>query len=415
MTAASSAVTERTGSRSIAFAIVVMLFFAWGFINANNDPLIAALLHAFSLTYTQSISVQLVSFLAFIVLSMPTAGLLARIGAPRTILTGLAAMACGCVIVASSNRVPSFAIILCGLFVLAGGVVALQVAANPLAATMGPAERSHFRLTLAQSFNALGAVLGVHFGAWTMLGGVRPEALDIAAVSHAFLMIGAALIVLAGLILLVRRALVVPPDDTAPPASDGRSAAWRSRWALAGAGAIALYVGAEVSIGSMLVLFLATPEGFGISLAASSGYVANAYWGGALIGRFFGSWMLRRIAARQLLPVAAVAAALLCGLSLVLPGRLGGWCLLGVGLFNSIMFPTIFTLTLERSTASHASTSGLLCGAIGAGAILPLFAATLADHIDLRASFGAPLVGYVYVAYFAIAISRSATALPAEV
>lgn len=397
--------------RTIAFPAVVLLFLAWGFINANNDPLIAALLHVFGLSFTQGISVQLVSFLAFATMSLPLAALLARIGAVRTILTGLVAMATGCAIIGSAGWAPHFPVILAALFVLASGVVALQVAANPLAATLGPPERSHFRLTLAQSFNALGVVLGVHYGAWSMLGGPAGAAPNLAAISRAFLAIGAALVLLASLIVLARRQFAAEPlVGTAPPRGS-RFEAWRSRWAVGGAGAIALYVGAEVSVGSMLVLYLATPQALGLTLAESGSYVANFYWGGALVGRFVGSWLLRHIAARRLLLVAAVAAASLCALSLILPGHFGGWCLLSIGLFNSIMFPTIFTLTLERSSASHAATSGLLCAAIGAGAVLPLLAGVLADRFGLGWSFAAALAGYLYVAAFAVALSRARTGI----
>ena len=397
---------EKTASRA-AFPAVVLLFFAWGFLNANNDPLIAASLHVFGLTFTQGISVQLVSFLAFVILSLPMAAMLARIGAAHTILAGLAAMAAGCAIVGAAGWAPHFTLILGGLFVLAGGVVALQVAANPLAATMGPPARSHFRLTLAQSFNALGAVLGVHYGAWSMLGGGSGAAPSVAAVSRTFLLLAATLAVLAAMILLVRRQLAMTPPAVAAPRPGRRFEALRSRWAIGGAGAIAFYVGAEVSIGSMLVLYLATPQGLGLSLAASGAHVANFYWGGALAGRFIGSWMLRHVAARRLLLVAAAAASLLCGSSLIVPGQVGGWCLLAIGLFNSIMFPTIFTLTLERSTAPPAATSGLLCAAIGAGAILPLLAGLIADHVGLGWSFAAALAGYLYIAAFAVAISRA--------
>ncbi len=388
-------------SRAAAFPAVVLLFFAWGFVNANNDPLIAALLHVFGLTFTQGISVQLVSFLAFITMSLPMAALLARIGAPRTILTGLAAMAAGCTIVGGAGWAPHFVLILGGLFVLASGVVALQVAANPLAAAMGPPARSHFRLTLAQSFNALGAVLGVHFGAWSMLRNDSGALPGLAAISHVFLALAAMLVVLALLTLSLRRQLAVAPPVAAPPSPVKRFEAWRSRWAIGGAGAIACYVGAEVSIGSMLVLYLATPQSLGLTLAESGAWVANVYWGGALAGRFIGSWMLRHVAARHLLLAAAIAATLLCGASLILPGHVGGWCLLSIGLFNSIMFPTIFTLTLERSTASPAATSGLLCAAIGAGAFLPLLAGLIADHAGLGWSFAAALAGYLYIAAFA--------------
>lgn len=388
-----------------AFAPVTALFFAWGFICANNDPLVAAMRAIFRLSYTAALFTQIVFFLAFATMSLPAAALLARLGALRTIFAALATMILGCLIVQGTAWVPHFALVLAGLFVLATGIVALQVTANPLAALLGPSEHSHFRLVLAHSFNSLGVICGVHFGARVILAGdgLQPGAtqLDgVTAVNRAFLIITALLMVLALLVAMVRRQI-----GTAQMADRQRAKlldAMRSRQALLGAGGIALYVGAEVTIGSMLIFHLASPDTLDLTLANAGAFVASFYWGGALVGRFAGSWALRHVSAPRLLAVAAAIAALLCASALVAPGPAGAWCLLAVGLFNSVMFPTIFSITLERSDAPAPATSGLLCLAIGWGAVLPLFAGQIADHFGLQWSFAVALAAYAYILVFAV-------------
>jgi MFS transporter, FHS family, L-fucose permease len=398
-----------------------MLFFAWGFICANNDPLIAALRRIFDLSYTEALLTQIVFFAAFGTISLPAAALLARAGAVRTMLIALAAMIAGCLAIQATAWAPWFPVVLASLFVLAAGIATLQVAANPLAAALGRPERSHFRLTLAQSFNSLGVVAGVYFGAHFILGGdvfrgtepVVGEAArtaGLAAIRNAFLTIALFVLLLAAALWFVRG-----PIEAGAPAPEQRPRvldALRSRWALAGAVTLALYVGAEVSIGSMMINFLASPETLGLPLATASIYLANFYWGGALVGRFIGSWLLTRAGAAQLLAGAALAAATLCAAALLVPGPVAAWCALAVGLFNSIMFPTIFSLTLERSSAAPPATSGLLCVAISGGAVIPLLTGQAADRAGLGWMLAVPLVAYLAVMGFAVACSRFRSGTP---
>ncbi|NIJ20361.1 FHS family L-fucose permease-like MFS transporter [Sphingomonas naasensis] len=400
--------TSGRGRVGGAFAPVTALFFAWGFVSANNDPLIAAMRAIFHLSYTAALFTQIVSFVAFATMSLPLAWVLGRVGALRTILAALATMLLACLILQGTALVPHFALVLAGLFVLASGVVGLQVAANPLAALLGPPERSAFRLTLAHGFNALGMVCGVHFGARLILGseGLRAgatQAAGIGAVSRAFLIIAAILLGLVLLVALARRQIAAVA--IAAPAGARLRDALHARWALLGAGGIALYVGAEVTIGSLLILYLAAPQGAGLSLADAGARVASFYWGGALVGRFAGSWALRHLPAARLLAAAATVAAALCAGALLMQGPSSAWCLMAVGLFNSVMFPAIFALTLERSTASASATSGLLCAAIGAGAVVPLLAGQIADRIGLHWSFAVALLAYCYILGFAVAAS----------
>lgn len=330
----------------------------------------------------------------------------------RTILLALGSMLAGCLVIQVVRWAPAFGVVVAGLFLLAAGVATLQVAANPLAASLGPPEQRHFRLTLAHSLNSLGMVCGVHFGAQFLLAGVNlapavvpDRAAGALTIAHAFLVIGGFILGLALLMLAVRRTI----DGAVPPPAPGGNLgeALRSRWAIAGAVAIGLYVGAEVSIGSVLIPFLSAPDTLGLPAATASAYVANLYWGGALAGRFLGSWALRFVPAAWLLALFAGSAAALCLAALVLPGPAAAWCVLAIGLFNSILFPAVFGLTLERSGVSEAATSGLLCVAIGAGAVLPFLVGRIADLAGLGWTFVIPMMGYVYILGFAFRAAAS--------
>ncbi|MGN6057643.1 MAG: sugar MFS transporter [Sphingomicrobium sp.] len=408
-----SAAGEQKKQVIFAFAAVTTLFFAWGFITSNNDPLIVALRAAFRLDYTEALLTQIVFFLAYGLLSLPAAWLTSRLGAVDTILGSIGLMAIGCLLVVVSTRAADFLPILAALFVLAAGFTALQVAANPLAAELGEPERSHFRLNFAQAFNSLGVVIGVHFGSIVMLGdpalrGISKRVMDhrhraevLHAVESAFLIMAGLLLALLVFFALLRRFLIrVAPNH--PTLAPGRMfEALRSRWAVFGAVAIGLYVGAEVSIGSIMINFLNQPRILGLPFDDAGAYLANFYWGGALCGRLVGTALLTRIRATPLLGACGITAALLCLTVLSMHRPVAGYAALAVGFFNSIMFPTIFTLTLERSGVSQSSTSGLLCVAIFGGAVLPMAVGAIADRFGLSASFAVPLVAYVVIAFFA--------------
>lgn len=397
-----------------AFIAVTALFLAWGFVSSNNDPLIMALRAAFDLNYTQGLTIQLVGFAAFGLVSLPAAALGNRLGPVGTILLALGTMLAGCLLVRLALPLGSYGAVLAALFVLAAGIVALQVAANPLAAGLGPPASSHFRLSFAQAFNSLGVVLGAHFGSRIMLGerimaarqghltdaAQRSEALG--AVSHAYGLMALVLVGLAGFVLAARGRIAAAAAALPPAQPPAVLAALRSRWALAGAGAIALYVGAEVSIGSIMIAFLHQSRIMGLPLELGGQYLANLYWGGALVGRFVGAALLTRLPAPRLLATCAGTAALLCVAALGGHGPAAGYAALGVGLFNSIMFPTIFSLTLERSRAPQGSVSGLLCLAIAGGGVLPLLVGRLADMESLSAAFAVPALAYGLIAGFAI-------------
>ena len=399
---------------AFAFAAVASLFFAWGFITSNNDPLIVALRAAFSLDYTEALLIQIIFFLAYGLLSLPAAWLSGRIGPIDTILVALALMAGGCLAVVVSTDSSAFWPILAALFVLAAGFTTLQIAANPLAAELGPPERSHFRLSFAQAFNSLGVVLGVHFGSLVMLGDpiLRMPAVPVmdsarrsqvlASVDTAFLMMAALLGALLLAFAALRKFLIAAGPDHRGQTL-GKFAALRSRWAVFGAIAIGLYVGAEVSIGSIMINFLNQQHVLGLPLETAGNYLANFYWGGALCGRIVGTLLLTRVRPALLLATCGLAAALLCVTVLLGSGPVSGYAALSIGLFNSIMFPTIFSITLERSGVSQSATSGLLCVAIFGGAVLPLAVGAMADRFGLSLAFVIPLAAYAVIAAFALA------------
>jgi FHS family L-fucose permease-like MFS transporter len=400
-----------------AFTSVTTLFFAWGFITSMIDPLIPSVRGIFSLSLAESMLTQFAFFMAYGVVSLPAAALVARTGYGRSILIALAAMVAGCLVIPLATHLRTYELVLVALFIIASGITVLQVAANPLAAALGPPDRSHFRLTFSQAFNSLGTVIGPYLGATVMLrGGVfgGDGTADAAAqqgeslrnIDTSFLII-VALIVLLGVLMFRFRARL---DGAAPPPATGSTVspltALRSRWAVLGAAAIFLYVGAEVSIGSMMTNFLHGSDVLGVSIDRA-GQLVSLYWLGAMVGRFIGSALLTRIPAARLLAIAAGVAALLCLTVSQVGGELAAGAALSIGLFNSIMFPVIFTVTLERSTASSAATSGLLCMAIVGGAILPVLSGLIGDTAGLHTAFLLPMAAYACISFIAMAAAKA--------
>jgi FHS family L-fucose permease-like MFS transporter len=403
-----------------AFATVTTLFFMWGFVTASIDPLVPSVKAVFSLTYAESMLTQFAFFLAYGVISLPAAFVLEKVGYAWTILFALAAMLAGCLLMPVATHFNAYWFVLVALFVIAGGITQLQVAANPLAALLGPPKGSHFRLTLSQTFNSLGTVIAPIIGSYLILrGGVFEGAISAASrdvtlrnVDTQFIAIAVILVLLGLFLWRLRRLLHVPHEMDDANASP--FAAFASRWALFGGLAIFLYVGAEVSIGSIMINFLHAPAIMNVSFA-EAGRLLSFYWGGAMVGRALGSAVLIRVRADRVLAAAAAVAMLLClvvtqqsGLVTLMfggvtAGQVAGFAAIAIGFFNSIMFPTIFTLTLERSSAPTPSTSGLLCMAIVGGAVLPVITGYTADHAGLTLAFFVPLVSYVCIAIFALA------------
>jgi FHS family L-fucose permease-like MFS transporter len=416
-------VHDTARSQRLAFASIATLFFAWGFITVCIDPLIASLKAIFELSYTEVMLTQFAFFLAYGVVSLPAAALIARLGYARSLLAALVLMTAGCLSVLIATSLASFRLVLLAIFVIASGITILQVAANPLAALLGPPARAHFRLTLSQAFNSLGTAMAPYLAASIMLsggifaaggsgpsaGGARLESLR--HIDLAFVLIAVMVAALAVFVWLARRRFQSAPVVASSDQHGRVGAALRSPWALLGSTAIFLYVGAEVSIGSTLTNFLHQADVLGISVEGA-GKLVSLYWGGAMLGRFVGSALLTRVRASVLLVSAAAAAALLCLTVNQATGEVAGWAAVAVGLCNSIMFPVIFTLTLERSSAAAAATSGLLCVSIVGGAVLPLWVGRIADLQGLRTAYLVPLVAYVCIGLFGAAAARKRVTEP---
>jgi FHS family L-fucose permease-like MFS transporter len=420
-----------------AFAIVTTLFFAWGFITSLVDPLVAAVKGIFTLTNFQAQASASAFFLAYFVMSLPAAALVARLRATSAVLLALITMVAGCLVMLGAANIGSYWLVLLGLFVLASGITVLQVAANPLAAALGRPERSHFRLVLSQTFNSFGTFLGPLLGAHLFLKGVEVKggaALDPAIRAQALAGIDQAYLWLSGLLALLalffwlgrgRVAAAAP----APAVGGGITTAFASRWALFGAAAIFLYVGAEVAIGTQMALLLnsdavwgQSEAPFGVPLVGwlmgsdgvpgvslqEAGKAVALYWGGAMIGRAIGSSLLTRVRAHRLLGLFTAIACAMCLYVVAVGGVSAGFVALSIGLFNSIMFPVIFTLTLERSTAGTEATSGLLCTAIVGGALVPLLVGQLSDANGYTAALVVPAACYALLCGFALAAGRAA-------
>lgn len=416
MTAIPSAKPKGTG---LAFAYITTLFFAWGFVTSLIGPLIAAVRRVFDLSYTEATLTTFAWFIAYGIASIPAAAILGRLGYSQAIIVALVTMVAGCLIVPIATLADFYPGVLIALFVIASGVTLLQVGANPLVAALGAPKSSHARLNFSQFFNSLGTTLGPLIAAPILLtGGVfaadaiitdpATRAESLRSIDLAFLAVGLFFAVVAGFIFTARKTI-----NAAAPAStaDDRVSplvALKSPWAIFGAIAIFVYVGAEVTIGDLLTNFLHSPEILNLPLATAGSMVAW-YWGGAMVGRLVGGLlMLTKIPATTILIVNTAVAAALCLLVTQSSGTTAAYAAIAIGFFNSIMFPTIFTLTLERSTAPVPATSGLLVFGIIGGAILPPIAGHIADNsATLNPVFYVPLIGYLLLVGFAFAAARA--------
>lgn len=401
-----------------AFIAVTTLFFAWGLITSLIDPLVAAVKGIFTLTDMEAQLSASAFFIAYALISFPAAVLIARIRAVPAILLALAIMIAACLIMLGAANIAQYSLVLLGLFVLASGITVLQVAANPLAAALGAPEKSHFRLTLAQTFNSFGTFIGPYVGAVLFLEGlevkegtlVTEEARQNAllGIDMAYFWICGLLLLLLAFFFLSRRTVAAAAPEPAPAKGIGAmiADAVSSRWCLLGGAAIFLYVGAEVAIGTQMALFLNDDGVWGITLQDAGKFV-SFYWGGAMVGRAIGSLLLARFDAARLLAIFTAIACAMCLYVVAVGGVSAGYVALAIGLLNSIMFPVIFTLTLERSTASEQATSGFLCTSIVGGAVLPPLVGLVSGATGYITAMLLPAACYALLVLFAVKASRT--------
>ncbi|MBT0587410.1 sugar MFS transporter [Alteromonas oceanisediminis] len=402
MSSASESHVDVSSDQRFALISLTTLFFMWGFITCLNDILIPYLKGAFDLNYTQAMLVQFCFFGAYFIVSIPAGALVRRIGYQLGIVTGLVTASFGCFMFIPAANLHIYGLFLVALFVLAAGITILQVSANPYVTALGKPDTASSRLTMTQAFNALGTTVAPFFGAWLIFSGVESEIITSAElVKTPYLLLAAALLALAVVFAVLKLPRMAQHNDISKPAVS----AWRYSHLTLGAIAIFVYVGAEVAIGSFLVNFLAQPDVAGLTEAQASKVIAY-YWGGAMVGRFIGAVVMQYISAAKVLTFNACMAVglILCAVSFSGPAAM--WAILAVGLFNSIMFPTIFSLALKDLKGSTSQGSGILCLAIVGGAIVPLLQGVLADQIGLQLAFALPIICYLYIAYYGAYGSR---------
>jgi len=424
-------VPSRTGGGAAVQAaglsgFVFALFFFFGGITSLNDVLIPKLKGLFSLGYGEVMLVQSAFFIGYLVVSIPAGSLVARIGYLRAASVGLLTMAAGCLLFMPAARSASFAAFLGALFVVAAGITIVQVVANPLISILGRPETAHSRLTFAQAFNSLGTTVFPFIGASMFLGSIASvdpatlspsaraafQVTEAAVVSHAYLALAVILTLLAALVWTQSKRLTEDRGE----AVDLRGALdllRRPRFAF-GMACLFLYVGAEVAIGSLLVNYLVEPDTLGLSPQSAGQHLAY-YWGGAMVGRFLGAALLRLFSPGKMLASAASIVLVLLIVSANSQGAVAGWTLLAVGLFNSIMFPTIFSLANERLGARTAEGSGLICVAIVGGAVVPPLTGHVADATSLAFALVVPAICYAGIAAFGWYARRPATEMPPKV
>lgn len=404
----SAAPPEATQRPNYAFALssLTSLFFMWGLISSLNDILIPRLKSAFELSYAEAMLIQFCFFFAYFVVSVPAGRLVSALGYKTGIVIGLLVTAMGCVGFYPSAGYHSYPLFLSSLFVLASGITILQVAANPYVTVLGPAQTASSRLTMTQAFNSLGTTVGPWLGGILILGEAA-EAAGGGAESVQMPYLG-----LAGLLVLlavVMAALNLPRLADLAEGDDGDDAeilpdadsAWGYSHLVLGAIGIFVYVGAEVSIGSFLVNFFSEDHIAGLEEVEAAKYV-SFYWGGAMVGRFIGAIAMRTVSAGKALAFNATMATVFVLLTVSSTGSLAMWAIILVGLCNSIMFPTIFSLAIAGLGRHTSQGSGILCLAIVGGAVLPLLQGFLADAFGIQRAFLLAVFCYVYIAFYGL-------------
>ena len=398
-----------------ALAIVTSLFFMWGFVTVLNDILVPHLKAIFDLSYAKVMLIQFAFFSAYFIFSIPSAKLIDWIGYKRTMVVGLMTMGFGALLFLPAASAASYVLFLGALMVLAAGITALQVAANPYVAVLGPERTGSSRLNLTQAFNSLGTTIGPYLGGLLILS-ANPKSLDelrqmpgaalqayrvqeASSVKVPYLIIGLALILLGIVIGMIK--LPAMPHAERHGETGAKTSLWKYRHLVLGTIGIFVYVGGEVSIGSFLINYFTQKNIGNVTEVAAAGFVAY-YWGGAMVGRFIGSAILQKVETRIVLGIAAASACTLVIISMLTEGHLAMWSIILVGFFNSVMFPSIFTLGIAKLGPLTGDGSGMLIMAIVGGAIVPVVQGALADQIGIHHAFFIPALCYVYILYYAV-------------
>jgi FHS family L-fucose permease-like MFS transporter len=403
---------------------VYALFFIFGGITSLNDVLIPKLKDLFTLSYAEVMLVQSAFFTAYFLISIPASAVLRKVGYMRAATLGLLTMAAGCLLFIPASTTALFPVFLFALFVLASGITVVQVVANPLISRLGPAATAHSRLTFAHSFNSIGTTIFPYVGSIVILGAlstIDPTTLDPIArsayrtrethvVMVSYLALALAIGIVASFVWMWRKRLVEGPVDRVS-FFGALDLLRRPRFAV-GALCIFLYVGAEVAIGSIIVSYLMQADVLSLGQRAAGEHVPF-YWGGAMVGRFVGTALLRVVSPGKLLAFAGGVAMLLLLVSANTTGAISAWSLLSIGLFNSIMFPTVFALASEGLGVRAPEGSGVIATAIVGGAVVPLLMGAAADGAGLKLALVVPALCYAVIAGYGLYTRRSAATVDA--
>ncbi len=401
--------TSQSGNYGFALTSLTSLFFMWGFITCLNDILIPHLKGVFDLSYSQAMLVQFCFFGAYFIVSLPAGVIVKKLGYQKGIVLGLVIAAIGCLGFYPAAEMHSYPVFLFALFVLASGITLLQVSANPYVSMLGDAKTASSRLTMTQAFNSLGTTVAPFFGAFLILNHAA-NSMSVQASAEAvqvpYIFLAAMLLGLAAIFAWLKLPnLSVVEDKEANSTAKDEGSAWQHSHLVLGAIGIFVYVGAEVSIGSFLVNFFAEPSIAGLEESEAAKYIAY-YWGGAMVGRFIGAAVMQKIAAGKALFFNSALAVALILVATLSSGKIAMMAILLVGLCNSIMFPTIFSLAINGLGKHTSQASGILCLAIVGGAIIPLIQGLLADSIGIQPSFYLPILCYLFIAYYGLVGSK---------
>ena len=418
----------RTDTR--AMSVATALFFMVGFLTCLNDVVSPHLKSIFALNYREVQMIPFCFFFSYFVFSYPGGKLVDKYGYKKTMVVGLLVMACGAAGFLPAAQFALFPIFLAALVVLAAGMTVVQVAVNPYVTVIGPTATASSRLNLAQAFNSVGTFIAPYVGSLLILGGPAPEppehvrlmdavqlqfyrASQAHTVRLPYIIITVALILIAIALAAIKLKTQTGASENTQDFRPGAfsealnqpQSIWKHPWVILGAIGIFTYVGAEVSIGNLLINYMGLPEIAGLREALAAKFLV-CYWGGAMLGRFIGSAVLQKVRTAPVLAAAAVCACCLATTSVLTHGHLAMATLLAVGFCNSIMFPSIFTLGIQDLGPLTSKGSSLLIAAIVGGALIPLAQGALADRIGLHPSFIIPAVCYIYIAGFGFASIR---------
>ena len=410
----------RTAEYGKALSLLASLFFMWGFITVINNTLLPHLRSVFDLSYTRTTLIESVWFIAYGVASIPSAKLIERVGYQKALVIGLLVMAAGALGMMLAASIPSYGVTLTMLFVIASGITLLQVAANPYVAVIGSPETASSRLNLVQAFNSLGTMLAPAFGAYLILGrsvggtarGDRVlTAAERLADAHSVILpygiVATVLVVLAFVIARFPLPAMGQATSRAAKAERQNHSLWRHRNLVWGIPAMILYLLAEIGVANLFVSFVSQPDVANLTHEEAGRYL-TFLWGGMMVGRFIGAAIMQRVAAEKVLAVAAAGAFVVIIVTVFAQGSLAMWSLILVGLFHSIMFPTIFTLAIKGLGPLTEEGSGLMIMAIAGGALV-VVQGTLADTFGLQSSFLLTAACEMFVLFYALWGARIAT------